>query len=76
LVYLTTAAVIPPEFMGFNELLKIESDMPMEFYSGKALDIGSIFDIRYTCLFDLLLCPAPSFSLWFPESIAPLFLGL
>jgi hypothetical protein len=39
-------AVIPLEFIGFRELLKIERDIPKEFYSGNALDIGSIFDIR------------------------------
>jgi hypothetical protein len=35
------------EFIGiWLELLNIESDIPREFYSGKALDIGSILDIR------------------------------
>ena len=42
----TAAEVIGTEPIGIRELLKIESDIPREFYSGKALDMGSIFDIR------------------------------
>jgi hypothetical protein len=42
---LATLAVIGPE-PSINELLNTERDIPNEFYSGNALDIGSILDIR------------------------------
>ena len=47
LVCFTAAEEMGPELIGIRGvLLNIESDIPSEFYSGNALDIGSILDIR------------------------------
>ena len=46
-VWFAAAEVMLPELIGIRlVLLNIESDIPSDCYSGNALDIGSILDIK------------------------------